>query len=344
MVAAVVRPLLLDANRFPRFYHGGERIDALRGLAPGEPGPEDWVASTSTTLDSAGEGLSRLPSGQLLRDAIADDPERFLGAEHVARHGADPALLVKLLDAGERLPVHSHPGREFARRHLSLPFGKTEAWIIVEAQPGATVHLGPRAPLDEQTLRDWIVEQDPDAMLRALREVPVAAGDALLVPAGTLHAIGQGILLVELQEPTDLSILVEWRRFGVSSGTEHLGLGWDAALGSIDTSPLDLDEFTRRASPSGPSVENVFPPQADTYFRAQRVRPAGWTVELPGSFAVLVVLGGDGVLRTERGGDVALHRGDTCLVPHAAGAVTLEGDLELLRCLPPAPDAPEPLW
>lgn len=107
------------------------------------------------------------------------------------------------------------------------------------------MHLGPRAPLDEQTLRNWIVHQDADAMLRALREVPVAAGEALLVPAGTLHAIGQGILLIELQESAHLSVLLEWRRFGVSSGTEHLGLGRDAALGPISTSPLDVDVFTR---------------------------------------------------------------------------------------------------
>jgi mannose-6-phosphate isomerase len=254
-------------------------------------------------------------------------------------------LLVKLLDAGERLPVHSHPGRQFAARHLGLPFGKTEAWVIVEAEPGATVHLGPRVPLERATIRGWIEQQDSDAMLAALHELPVAAGDALLVPAGTLHAIGAGILMVELQEPTDLSVLVEWRRAGIASGAEHLGLGWAVALDSVDTKPLDLARLTRRASsPPGGAPEELLTADAEPYFRAQRVRPEGGSIELAASFAVLVVLGGSGVLRTEHGGDVALRRGDTYLVPHASGASAVDGDVDLLRCLPPAPGAPLAPW
>ena len=81
-------------------------------------------------------------------------------------------------------------------------------------------------------------------MLAALHEVPVQAGDAVLVPAGTLHAIGGGILLLELQEPTDLSVLVEWKRFGVDSGPEHLDLGWDTALQSLDHEPIDPAALT----------------------------------------------------------------------------------------------------
>ena len=145
----------------------------------------------------------------------------------MAEYGPDPAVLVKLLDAGERLPVHYHPGRAFAREHLGLRYGKTEAWIILEADPGAAVHVGLKEPLDPQTVRRWVDEQDAGQMLDALHEIPVQAGDGILVPAGTLHAIGGGILLLELQEPTDLSVLVEWKRFGVDSGPEHLDLGWE---------------------------------------------------------------------------------------------------------------------
>ena len=83
-------------------------------------------------------------------------------------------------------------------------------------------------------------------MLAALHELPVRAGDALLVPAGTLHAIGAGILLLELQEPSDLSVLVEWQRFGVNSGAEHLSLGWDAALAAADRSAADASALHRR--------------------------------------------------------------------------------------------------
>ena len=151
---STVKPLNLPPNQFHRFYKGGARIDALRGVPEGEDGrPEDWVGSTATSWGSETEGLSRLEDGTVLKDAIDADPEAFLGPDHVAHYGADPALLVKLLDAGERLPVHYHPGRPFAKEHLGLRYGKTESWLILEAEPGAAVHVGLKEPLDPQTAR-----------------------------------------------------------------------------------------------------------------------------------------------------------------------------------------------
>jgi mannose-6-phosphate isomerase len=332
-----VKPLALPPNQFHRFYRGGARIDALRGVPQGEDGrPEDWVGSTATSWGEETEGLSRLADGTVLRDAIAADPAGFLGPDHVERWGADPALLVKLLDAGQRLPVHFHPGRAFAGEHLGLGFGKTESWIILEAEPGAEVHVGPRAPLDPATVRRWVDAQDPEEMLAALRPVPVTAGDAVLVPAGTLHAIGAGILLLELQEPTDLSVLLEWRPFGVDTGAEHLGLGWDTALEAMDREPADVEALR-----AGGSHGSLLPPAADPYFRAERVRAGD---ALAPSFAILLVVEGDGALRTGAGDELELRRGATALVPFAAGDSTLTGDVEVIRCLPPIPTAGEGAW
>ncbi len=331
-----MKPQVLPPNQFHRFYRGGARIDALRGLPEGEDGrPEDWIGSTATSFGSATEGLSRLEDGTLLRDAIAADPEGYLGPDHVERFGADPALLVKLLDAGQRLPVHFHPGRPFAREHLGLSFGKTESWIILEAEPDAAVHVGPRERLDAATVRGWIERQDGEEMLAALQPVPVAAGDAVLVPAGTLHAIGAGILLLELQEPTDLSVLVEWKPFGVTDGSEHLELGWERALEAMDTEPADIAALTDGGE------GNLLPDAADPYFRAERIRGGD---ELGPSFAVLLVTGGEGALRCSDGDELELRRGMTAVVPYGAGATTLSGDLEAIRCLPPVPTAGEGEW
>jgi mannose-6-phosphate isomerase len=322
-----VKPFTLGPNQFPRFYKGGARIDALRGEPEGEDGrPEDWVGSTTTALGEGSEGLSRLPDGRLLRDAVQDDPEGFLGAAHVERFGNDPALLVKLLDAGERLPVHYHPDRAFARERLGLRFGKTEAWLILEAEPDAAVHVGLREPVEAATVRGWVVAQDADEMLAALNRVPVRSGDAVFVPGGTLHAIGAGILLLELQEPTDLSVLVEWKRFGVDTGAEHLHLGWDAALESLDRGATDPEEL----------VGSELPAAADPYFRAQRVRGGD---ALEPSFAILLVTAGKGVLRTGHGDEAELRRGTTLLVPFAAGETALAGGVAAIRCLPPKGDA-----
>lgn len=331
-----MKPLILPPNQFHRFYSGGARIDALRGAPAGEDGrPEDWVGSTATSWGDDAEGLSRLADGTVLRDAIAADPDGFLGPDHVERWGADPALLVKLLDAGQRLPVHFHLGRAFAREHLGLRFGKTEAWIILEAEPGAEVHVGPREPLDPATVRGWVDSQDAGEMLAALQPHPVSAGDAVLVPAGTLHAIGAGILLLELQEPTDLSVLVEWRPFGVEGGAEHLGLGWDTALEAMDREPADLAALT------GPGDAGLLPRAADPYFRAERIRAGD---ALPPSFAILLAVAGEGALRTGEGDELELRRGATALIPFGAGDCTLTGDVEAIRCLPPVPTTGEGAW
>jgi mannose-6-phosphate isomerase len=323
-----MKPVLLPPNQFHRFYKGGARIDALRGEPQGEDGrPEDWVGSTATSWGSASEGLSRLADGTILKEAIEANPEAYLGAEHVAAYGADPGLLVKLLDAGERLPVHYHPGRAFAKEHLGLRYGKTESWLILEADPGAAVHVGLKEPLDAETARRWVDEQDADAMLQVLHEVPVQAGDGILVPAGTLHAIGGGILLLELQEPTDLSVLVEWKKFGVEDGTEHLELGWETALESLDREPIDPAALTTPQS-------GLLPKEADAYFRAARI---GQGDTLDQSFSIVLVTGGEGAI-----GEVAVRRGSTVLIPFAAGEIQTEG-VEGIRCLPPDPTA-EATW
>lgn len=142
-----MQPIPLGPNTPPMFYHGGGRIDRLRETSGHEDRPEDWIASVTTRFGMAPGGMARLPDGVLLAEAVAADPEGWLGAEHVARYGSDTGLLVKLLDVGQRLPVHVHPDRGFAAEHLASPHGKTEAWIVLEAEPDASVHLGSAATL-----------------------------------------------------------------------------------------------------------------------------------------------------------------------------------------------------
>ena len=338
-----MRPLALPPNTFPRFYRGGERIAEFRGTTVAGHRPEDWVGSVTTAFGAARDGLTRLDDGRPLADAVAADPEAFLGAAHVARHGADPRLLVKLLDAGERLPVHFHPRAAFAREHLGSPYGKTEAWVIISAEGGdPAVHLGLAEEVGLATLSGWVERQDVAAMLAAMVRLPVRPDDVIFVPAGLLHAIGEGILLVELQEPSDLSVLLEWEGFEIDGRTDgHLGLGFETALKGADRSrvaPSDLERLTARRHDRGrPGVERLLPPEADAFFRAERIRPRP-SSPVPQEFSILVVLGGEGKLVTD-GGELQLRRGHTVLVPYAAGAGSLEGELDVLRCLPPEASA-----
>src|SRR5262249_38567616 len=208
--------------------------------------------------------------GRLLRDAIEDDPEAFLGPAHTARFGSDAALLVKLLDAGQRLPAHFHPDRAFAESRLGLAHGKTEAWLIVETPDGgASIWLGFREDVEADVLAEWVEGQDVAAMLGALNEIRVDDGDCVFVPAGFPHAIGEGIFLVELQEPTDLSILMEWTGFAIDGERDgHLGLGFEVALQSARRTTVSNEELAglRRTTSSAPEPapgrRTLLPPAA----------------------------------------------------------------------------------
>ena len=329
-----MRAWVLPANQPPeRFYEGGERIAAFRGAATVHPRtPEDWVGSATALFGEHEVGLSRLPSGELLTDAIAREPRGWLGEAHVAAYGADPALLVKLLDAGQRLPVHVHPDVPFARRHLGLGHGKTEAWVFLEPAP---VWLGWRRDVTRAELDQWMAHQDVDAMLAAMHRLEARAGDAVLVPAGTPHAIGAGAFLVELQEPTDLSVLLEWRDFAIDGpAAGHLGLGFGLAVEAValeGSSTLAIEALRQ----SNASDHGELLPDAAAFFRAERWRSdATWDA----GFSVVVVTAGTGELTSSSGQTVPLRRGTTVLTPHAAGTWHLSnlGRLEVLRCRPPA--------
>lgn len=332
-------PVPLEANQpADRFYRGGAKISAFRGGTPvGDRMPEDWIGSTTTLFGSPQTGLTRLPDGRLLRDAVAESPQDWLGPEHTAGYGADTMLLVKLLDAGQRLPVHVHPEGAFAARELGRAHGKAEAWYILE---GGTVHLGFRRDVTREELDAWVATQDVGALVGAMHSIEVAAGDSVFVPPGLPHAIGDGVFLVEVQEPEDLSVLLEWQDFEIDGRAEgHLGLGFETALAAVDRrgwSPAAMADLVVRQGLETGTLAG----ESSRYFRAEYFRVTAPATLDPG-FSVLVVTGGSGRLLTESGGNqdtgLQLNRGDTILVPHAAGSLTVSGDLSLVRCRPPAP-------
>lgn len=324
----------LTANQpADRFYAGGEQIRRFRGSgAPGTHVPEDWVGSATPLFGETHLGLTVLPDGRLLRDAMAADPVSWFGPAHAHRRGTDPALLVKLLDAGQRLPVHAHPDQAFAQEHLGLAHGKTEAWVALTP---ADVWLGFHRDVGPQELADWVTRQDVHAMLDAMHVLRIDAGDAVLVPAGLPHAIGAGALVVELQEPTDLSILVEWAGFAIDGARDgHLGLGHVTALRALDRRAWTAAQIeSLRGARAGCTGDLL--PAAAPFFRVERWRgPGTWD---PG-FAIAVVTSGTGQLRGAGTPPVDVRAGQTWLLDHAAGAVHLTGDsVEILRCRPPAP-------
>ncbi len=317
-------PFLLPSHQLPeRFYLGGPRISAFRGeTGRSNREPEDWVASTTCCAGHDTLGLTRLAStNTLLIDEIHRDPVSWLGQGHVDKYGKDTKLLIKLLDAGQRLPIHAHPHVAWAKVHVKRNHGKAEAWHILSA---GEVYLGLTQDVTEEKLLELVDTQKIEAMLALMHKVSVEVGDTVYVPPGMLHAIGEGILLVEVQEPEDLSILLEWRDFQLDGRTHgHLGLGFEKAITAVTTTALSaemLSELVTR-SRSRPS-SNLLPRQALEYFRLDRFEG---DVTLEPSFQLVVVLQGEIEARLGDGrAGTQLKTGSTTLLRYADGRVSFK--------------------
>ncbi len=342
-----LRPFVLPPNYVTQAYTSGGASARFRGIDPAQqPSPEDWIGSVTTRWGLAPAGLTRLPDGRLLASAIEDDPEGFLGPEHVAQFGNDPGLLVKLLDAAERLFIHAHPDDAFASRHLGCAHGKTEAWVVLATTGDGEgeVFAGFTRPVSPDELAGWVAEQSVAEMLASLHRIPVRAGTAMLVPAGVPHAVGAGVLILELQQPTDFSIMLERR----SPADGDLALGWDLALQAVDRGAWSAARLAKLLGPGTSTAGRVLPEIADPFFRADLVQGTSGTRLEPG-FAIAVGIAGSGEVRGDfPGGPVPVASGTTLLVPHGAGAVTVAGAVEVVICRPaaagggPRPPRPEP--
>lgn len=338
MSESKVVPAKLPSNQFDHFYRGGDRIGALRHGPGGPMRPEEWIGSVTTRFGEAEQGLSKLPDGTFLKDAIASDPIAWLGEEHFSHFGLSIEVLVKLLDPDQRLPVHFHPNKAFAKEHLGLDHGKTEAWIILEAPADAGVGLGFKERQNKAHLLKLVSDQDSQALLASLRRSEVSVGDAILVPAGVAHAIDSGIFVLELQEPTDLSALLEWEGFAVDGNIDgHLGLGFETVTDALMLDPLsdaDFDSLVMRNIFSGGTLRSVLPIKADGYFRAHLAPGIG---DFESGFAIGLVLDGAGDITFDNAPGMQITKGDALVIPHAAGKFTISG-ANMIVCRPPLAD------
>lgn len=336
-----MKPVLLPPNPVQHFYLGGDRIAALRGIVPEtDRQPEEWLGATVARFGDSTTGLALTADGALLRDVVAADPAAWIGAG-AARDASDVGILVKLLDARQRLPVHVHPDRTFAAAHLDCPYGKTEAWYVLDADPGSAVHVGWREAVDRDELDRRRDAQDSEWMLDHLNRIEVREGMGVLVPAGTAHAIDGGIFVAEVQEPTDFSILLEWSVTTSTREESHLDLGFDAVMQAVSTAALGAEALSALVTTTGAArpqrqVRSVLPSAADPYFRLAVTSGEDSASEsVEAGFAVVLVTHGTGSL-VSRTGSVSLQRGEAVAVPHDFGAWHVEGDASVLIARPGA--------
>lgn len=357
MIASKQCVLPLPPNRVWRTYQGGKVLDTLSGVEDPSDShfPEDWLGSLTTANNpdqrDADEGLSKITteSGDtlLLLDLVEEDPEFYLGKAHVERFGLDMRILAKYLDSAIRLHFQVHPTAAFSARHLGTNKGKTEAYIILairEDVENPYIYAGFQRPPSKEELKQWIETQNISALEECFDKIPVKVGDVFLIPGACPHALGEGILMVELMEASDLVVRFEFERGGfvLPEGSRYMGRDLDFCLQVFDLEPKPTEDFicqprVLRGFEDGSEQELLIGSDRTNCFQARSTRIEKSVTKRENGFYILVVTDGAGSLKV---GDQSyeLKRFDRVFIAAEAGDVTFEtGDgLEFLELAGPA--------
>ncbi len=314
-------PLRFEEQYFERIW-GGRRLESDLGktIPADVPIGEAWLISDHPSAESVvAEGPF---AGKTLRQLLDIDANAILGSRaQLTVHGRFP-LLLKILDAADWLSVQVHPDDECAARLGEPDVGKTEMWHILHAEPNSELICG----LDPSVDPDAFIAAARDGRLDAmLPRFTVAPGDAVFVRAGTVHAIGGGILLAEIQQNSDLTYRIyDWNRVDASGKGRELHLDKTRAathFGSTHAgkqTPLELQDN------SGAVKREIL--AACPYFAAERVRCSdAWRrATSRTSFHILLCI--DGSAQVSAGSGISsLSMGQACLIPGTLPEFSVKG-------------------
>ena len=336
----IKEPIFFERNRVGRVYTGGKLFAGFFG-DPAEDGylPEEWIASAVRAINKdskdPNEGLSKV-RGQALyfNELLEKYPEEMLGA------GKDLRILVKALDSAIRLPAQAHPDKAFSRKYFNSDFGKTESWIILDTRPDAKIFFGFKDGVTgeqfEQAIDDSLT--DPDAMERLMKEIQPQKGEVYLVPGRTVHAIGKGCLILEIQEPTDFTIQPEhWcGEYQLNEQEMYMGLSREVAVSCFDfcDAPNALIAPKTEEVKGGYTKERLIGKEHTDCFEIHRYRLScgQFIPALANQYAIYIATEGEGKIYGE-GFEKPLKKGDYFFLPACLmGRCTIEGSLEMIEC------------
>jgi mannose-6-phosphate isomerase len=304
---------------------GGRRLqDVLhKELPSAQSCGESWEVSDHPLHSSiVAEGPC---VGRTLRSLLESDREALLGNRARAGHGLFP-WLVKYLDAHDWLSVQVHPDDEQAGRLWPGEGGKTEAWFVLDAAPGGRIFAGLQPGVDEAVLRSALTAGN---VTECLHSFTPRRGDCVFLPAGTVHAVGAGVLLAELQQSSDATFrLFDWDRRDRQGKSRPLHI--EESLACINwqqgaISPLHVAEF-ENVTAEWAQAPTVVRPLIDCRFfeLAYRQDTQPFVLGGDGRMRVCQVIAGSGRL-----GDCALLLGQTWLLPAALDALACTPDSRL---------------
>ncbi|HAN97768.1 MAG TPA: mannose-6-phosphate isomerase [Planctomycetaceae bacterium] len=318
-----------------RYLWGGRRLGTVLGKAIG---PEDDYAESWEIVDH-GDDQSRVIAGPLagrtLGAIFAEFGEALFGERYDAwRSEERPAglqhrfpLLLKFLDCRRDLSVQIHPNDAQARRQDPPDLGKTEAWYVMDAEPGAAVYAGLVTGATRDDLARAIAEGRTESVLHRFHPRP---GDCLFIPAGTVHALGAGLLVAELQQASDTTYrLFDWNRVGSDGRPRALHVEQSLAVLRDDCGPVEsvrpirIDDHRERLVEAPQFVLDRIRVDRAGPVRNDRVSGGSGTLGGDGTFHVIAVVEGEGRLEGDPTGR-PLRRGETALIPAGCGAVRFE--------------------
>lgn len=287
----------------------------------GKPASDELIGESWEVWD--GDPVAGGPyAGSTLGELTDRFPNELLGEIPVRRGLRRFPLLTKFIDARQPLSVQVHPNDAQAQKLESQPNGKTEAWYILQAEPDAWIIHGLSRPVDAGEFRARLEAGTADDLLNKVRAI---AGETIFVPAGTVHAIGPGILLHEVQQTSDVTYrLYDWNRQSEGSTRElHLDKGIQVSWLKPSSQPVVPSlSWTEQ----GAVVDLLL---AAEYFAVKLVRLAGeFGLDTEGrSFHIVTVLDGDCVIQAQFE-SARVTTGQSAVVPACQGAYRIAADIE----------------
>lgn len=293
---------------FRHYLWGGRRLADVLGKKIGE-----GDAAESWEIVDHGSDQSVVANGPLagstLSELVRDHASELLGAAY--SDAAQFPLLFKFLDCNKDLSVQVHPNDAQGAKLDPPDLGKTEAWVVMAAEPGAKVYAGLKRGFDRAAFERELNRGTCELCLHSFEPQP---GDCIFIPAGTVHALGAGLLVAEIQQASDTTFrLFDWNRVGADGKSRELHI----AAG------LDVTDFDR-----GPVVPQIPQPtdqqHAEQLVACDKFVLERWQLDAPqtiggdGKCRLLAIVDGEIAI-----GDETLSPGATALLPAAAEEVSL---------------------
>ncbi|MCA9060729.1 MAG: class I mannose-6-phosphate isomerase [Planctomycetaceae bacterium] len=303
-----------------RIRWGGRRLGTLLGkpLGPEADFAESWeIADHADGTSVVSEGPFQ---GRSLADLLRTHNEELLGKQAGATQFP---LLIKFLDANDWLSLQVHPDDRQAPTYAAGENGKTEAWIILEAAPDSRICCGLRDGVTPEQLQAALAAGDPQPLLHIY---PVKAGDCVYVPAGTVHALGPGIVLAEVQEQSNLTFrLFDWGRLGTDGKPRPIHIEESIQCTRFDRGPVHCVRPAQLCDQDHRFEELV---RCDHFVIRRHRAVDAWHLRTDGRFRILIGMSGSGEVCTEQS-TIDLQTGRTVLIPANCPELTIHPAAEM---------------